>query len=92
METEEQKILRLKTKCFDNSFHSFGKAYIFEKRSQQYNKLINWLTVLGIIVPVSIGVTSIGYGLDNNFLKNLIAFSIPISIIQLLISLLFVSL
>lgn len=86
MEAEEQKILRLKTKCFDNSFHSFGKAYLFEKRAQHYNKLINWLTVLGIIVPVSIGATAFGYGLNNEFLKNLIAISIPVSIIQLLIS------
>jgi mobilome CxxCx(11)CxxC protein len=86
METEEQKILRLKTKCFDNSFHSFGKAYLFEKRAQHYNKLINWLTILGIIVPISIGATATGYGLNNVFLKNLIAFSIPVSIIQLLIS------
>lgn len=86
METEEQKILRLKTKCFDNSFHSFGKAYLFEKRAQHYNKLINWLTVLGIIVPVSIGATASGYGLNNEFLKNIISISIPVSIIQLLIS------
>lgn len=39
METEEQKILRLKTKCFDNSFNSFGKAYLYKKRSQHNNKL-----------------------------------------------------
>ena len=85
-ETEELKIRKLRIKCFDNSFHSFGKAYIFEKRTQHFNRLINFLTVLGIIVPVAVGGTVLGYGIDNEFLKLLITVAIPVSTIQLLIS------
>ena len=83
---EEEKIEQLQIESHNNSFHSFGKAYLFEKRARHYNKLINWLTVLGIIVPVSIGATVLGYGIDNNFLKILIAVAIPVSILQLIIS------
>lgn len=84
---EINKIKQLQINSHDNSFHSFGKAYLFEKRARHYNKLISWLTVLGIIVPVSIGATVLGYGIDNEFLKILIAVAIPVSILQLIISL-----
>jgi mobilome CxxCx(11)CxxC protein len=86
MELEKEKIKKLQIKSNDNSFHSFGKAYLFEKRARHYERLISLLTVLGIIVPVSIGATVLGYGINNDFLKIIITFAIPVSIFQLLIS------
>ncbi len=86
VETEQEKINRLRVKSHNDSFHCFGKAYIFEKRANYYNKLLNLLTVLGIIVPVSIGATVLGYGINILFLKILIAVAIPFSIFQLFIS------
>lgn len=86
MEKEEFKIERLRIKAHDNGFHSYGKAYIFEKRANHYGKLISYITVLGILVPVTIGATAMGYGLNNNFLKAIMAIAIPVSILQLLIS------
>lgn len=85
-ETPEEIFNKLRVKCHDQSFHSFGKAYMFEKRSQHYNRLLNFITVLGIIVPVTIGATVLGYGINNNFLKFVIALAIPSSIIQLIFS------
>ncbi|MDL5511177.1 hypothetical protein QSE00_24905 [Arenibacter sp. M-2] len=86
METDEVKIDRLRTKSHDNGFHSFGKSYIFEKRANHYGRLISYITVLGILVPVTIGATAMGYGLNNSFLKALMAIAVPVSILQLLIS------
>jgi mobilome CxxCx(11)CxxC protein len=84
---EEDKIERLRKKCFDSSFHSFGKAFIHEERSKKYNRQINLLTTLGIIVPVTIGATVLGYGIDNSILKYMISIAIPMSIFQLVFSL-----
>lgn len=86
MESEQDKIKRLQIKSHNNSFHSFGKAYIFECRANHYDRLLSIITVLGIIVPVSIGATALGYGIDNEFLKVLITVAIPFSIFQLFFS------
>lgn len=84
---EKDKIEKLRQKCHDCSFHSYGKAYIHEQRSQKYGKYINLLTTLGIIVPVTIGATVLGYGIENNTLKFMISIAIPMSIFQLIFSL-----
>jgi mobilome CxxCx(11)CxxC protein len=86
MKSENADIERLRIYCHDLSFHSFGKAYIFQKRVGAYTKLINFNTVLGIIIPVCIGATVLGYGIENQFLKFLILVAIPLSIFQLLVS------
>ena len=83
---EKLNIEKLRIKCHDKSFHSFGKSYIFQKRAEVYSKFINFITVLGIIIPVFIGATFLGYGTENNFLQYLIVVAIPLSIFQLLIS------
>lgn len=84
---EKDKIEKLRTKCHDCSFHSNGKAYIHEQRAQKYSKYINLLTTLGIIVPVTIGATVLGYGIENDALKFMISIAIPMSIFQLIFSL-----
>lgn len=84
---EKDKIERLRNKCHDRSFHSYGKAYIHEQRAQKYSKYINLLTTLGIIVPVTIGATVLGYGIENDALKFMISIAIPMSIFQLIFSL-----
>ena len=86
METEEQRIAKLRQECWNNALHTFGKAYIFSKRSRRYGFLVNLLKVFGIIVPVAVGATALGYGFQSSVLQNVIALAIPLSIVQLLIS------
>lgn len=86
MDLKKSNIDKLRIKCHDQSFHSFGKAYIFQKRAQAYSKLINLNTVLGIIIPVFIGATVLGYGIENQFLQYMMLIAIPLSIFQLLVS------
>ncbi|MEB2774604.1 mobilome CxxCx(11)CxxC protein [Algoriphagus sp. D3-2-R+10] len=86
MKSENTDIEKLRIYCHDVSFHSFGKTYIFQKRVGAYTKLINFNTVLGIIIPVCIGATVLGYGIENQFLQYLILVAIPLSIFQLLVS------
>ncbi|GGF49732.1 mobilome CxxCx(11)CxxC protein [Echinicola rosea] len=82
--TNEVEILR--RDAWDKAIHSFGKAYIFSKRAEFYNRWIRFVTILGIIVPVTIGATASGYGFNSEILKHTIAISIPLTILQLIIS------
>jgi mobilome CxxCx(11)CxxC protein len=86
METGEDKILKLRQECWDNSLQSFGKAYIFSKRAEKYGRRINSLKIFGIIVPVAVGATATGYGFGSEILKLTIGISVPLIIIQLIIS------
>lgn len=81
---EEEQILR--TDAWDKAIHSFGNAYIFSKRADFYKKWIRFVTILGIIVPLTIGATASGYGFNSEILKQTISISIPLTIIQLIIS------
>ena len=86
METEEQRISKLRQECWNNALHTFGKAYIFSKRARRYGFLVNLLKVFGIIVPVAVGATALGYGFQSSALQYAIALAIPSSIAQLVIS------
>jgi len=81
---EQEK--KLRTEAWNDSFHTFGKGYIFDKRAEKFSKNINLLKVFGIVTPIAVGATAIGYGHDAEILKSLIAFAIPILIIQLVFS------
>ena len=85
--TEQEKLDRLCIKSHNSAFHSFGKTYIFEKRANHYSRLISILTIMGIIVPVIIGAIVLGYGMENNLVDYFIALAVPVSIVQLIISL-----
>lgn len=76
----------LRIDSWNNSIQAFGKSYIFSKRAQFYSNWTKFLTIMGIAVPLTIGATASGYGFDSEILKNTIAISIPLSIIQLIIS------
>jgi mobilome CxxCx(11)CxxC protein len=82
----EQKYNGLRQDCWNESLQSFGKAYIFDKRAQRYSFYINLLKVFGIVVPVTVGATAIGYGFDSVLLKYSIALAIPLTIAQLIFS------
>ncbi|WCM43607.1 hypothetical protein MG290_14775 (plasmid) [Flavobacterium sp. CBA20B-1] len=82
MTPEEQ----LRSESWNNSIQCFGKSYIFNKRAQFYSKWNRFLAILGIVVPLTVGATASGFGFESEILKNTIAISIPLSIIQLVIS------
>lgn len=86
METNEEKFNKLRTICWNNATSTFGNAYIFDKKAQRYGFFTNFLKVFGIIVPVTVGATALGYGLNSDILKGIITLAIPLSILQLIFS------
>jgi len=86
----EDKYIKLRQECWDQALFSFGYGYIFSKRAQRYRKYISLINVFGIIVPVTVGATATGYGLNSDFLKYAIILAIPLTILQLLFSVLMI--
>jgi mobilome CxxCx(11)CxxC protein len=84
----EEKKDQLSIDAWNDSFHTFGKGYIFDKRAEKFSKYVNLLKVFGIVAPVAVGATAIGYGFNSTILKYMVVFAIPISIIQLMFSVL----
>jgi len=84
----DEKEGKLRKTAWDNSFHSFGMGYIFNKRAQRYSMYVNLLKVFGIVTPVAVGATAMGYGFDSEILKLSVTIAIPLSIIQLVFSVL----
>ncbi len=79
---EEDLYSKTRNKCHDSAFHSFGFAFVFDKRADYYKKWLTWLTVLGILVPSMVGMTALGYSYNSQILKQAILIAIPITIIQ----------
>lgn len=78
----------LRKDCWNNALHTFGTAYIFRKKAEKYKRLISSLKFFGIAVPLTIGATASGYGLDSEILKWVIFAAAPLTILQLIVSLL----
>ena len=76
----------LRKDCWNNALHAFGTAYIFRKKAEKYKKRTSILKFFGIAVPLTIGATASGYGLDSEILKWVIVVAVPLTIIQLIIS------
>ena len=86
METPEERFNKLRTICWNNAITAFGIAYIFDKKAQRHGFYTNLLKVFGIVVPVAVGATTLGYGMDSKVLKAIIGLAIPLSILQLVFS------
>jgi mobilome CxxCx(11)CxxC protein len=80
----DEKYDKLRIECWEKSYHSFGKEYLFDKRSQLFSKRINLLKVFGIVIPAGIGSVVLGYELPNDIytlIKGIAAFLLIIQFI-----------
>lgn len=88
METEKERYDKLRKACWDKATHAFALSYIFDKKAQRHSFYTNLLKIFGIVVPVTVGATASGYGLDSVILKSAITIAIPLTILQLIFSVL----
>jgi len=79
---------KLRIKCFEHRFHTFGHKYIFDERIKRYGQYISWLKVFGLIVPATFGAVAIGYGLQSKITVVALAVAIPATIVQFIFSIL----
>ena len=85
-DSKKQKHDRLRQDSWNNALFSYGYGYLFSLRANRLNKKLNWITFLGIIIPVLIGGIVTTYGTESPILKYLLIVTAPLSIIQLIIS------
>ena len=81
-------IEQLKKECSDNRFNSFGTARLFERRAKIYGRNLNWITFLGLAVPLVIGVTVLSFSGESKIFKSIMIPTAGLfTVCQLIISL-----
>lgn len=80
---EKEKLLVL---CWDKALYSLGTSYIFNRRSAKLRHRLGLISLLGIIVPLTIGVFVLSYGIQSKLLEYLIYISIPLLLFQVIFS------
>lgn len=73
--------------CRDRCTYAFATAAIFEKRAAHYKKCLQWLTFLGLALPVAIGGVVAADLLGAGALKLFILAAGAIGVVQLIVSL-----
>lgn len=91
VENQDDNYNNLRQDCWNDALHSFGTAYIYSKKSQKIGWLLKANNFLGIIVPVVIGGIVTSYNISADALKIILFFAAPISVMQLILSVLSLS-
>lgn len=63
---------KLKKKCFEKRFYSFGTTKIFEKRVKSYRLKLKIIAFLGLLSPVLLGGFVAAFSSDNQILTNIL--------------------
>lgn len=84
---EEDLYGKVRQDSWNASYDCAAMRYIFEKRSDRLKWRVTLIKAFGVIVPAAVGITTLGYGLDNDSLKKLIIIAVPVTIFQFIISL-----
>lgn len=85
-ETEQDIYNKLRQEAWNQALFCFGYSYIYNERSIKTSKILNFLTFMGIITPIIIGSVVMTYGLNSKIAKNILLYTSPIPIIQLVLS------
>jgi mobilome CxxCx(11)CxxC protein len=73
--------------CRDRCTYAYATAAIFQKRAAKYKKCLQWLTFLGLALPLAIGGVVAADLFGAGALKQLIWVAGAIGVVQLIISL-----
>jgi mobilome CxxCx(11)CxxC protein len=79
-------IEQIEKDCWGHIFHSYGTIRIFERRAKCFQRGRDWITFLGIVVPVVVGSIAMSFGSDSNSLKYFIFVAGVVITIQLILS------
>lgn len=77
----------LRKKCWNQAFSSFGTGWLFEERVKKITPKLQWLTFLGIAVPVTVGTCVLSFGIEFKYLDFIIGLAGILIVIQLIVSL-----
>jgi mobilome CxxCx(11)CxxC protein len=76
----------LKKHCQDRAFVAYGTTWIFDRRARQLRSRRNWITFLGIAVPVTVGSLYLSFNAFPNVFPFILGVAGVILTIQLVMS------
>lgn len=77
---------RIYTDCWDRAVYAFATGEIFSRRSRSYRRKLEFLTALGIIVPLAIGGYVLAFGTESQQLARLLPLAAVLGLVQLVFS------
>src|SRR5690606_7548135 len=84
METDQERIDNIRLQCHEKKFHAFGFSYLYTCRVQKFEKRLQVINYIGLVVPLCIGGYVMTYGTEKT--KFLFIIGGGILLIQLIFS------
>lgn len=54
-ETQASEAETVRRRCWDGALHTYATSYIFQYRAQKLGVKLNWITYVGFVVPMIVG-------------------------------------
>lgn len=61
-ETAINEALALRMQCWDDALNSYATSYIFQRRARILKTRLQWITYIGFVVPMIVGLLVLAYG------------------------------
>lgn len=52
----------VRRRCWDGALHAYATSYIFQRRARTLGTKLNWITYVGFVVPMIVGLLVLSYG------------------------------
>src|ERR1022692_2656516 len=85
-EGANKQIFALREQCRIDALMAYATSYIFQRRARSLRKRVQWVTYIGFVVPMVVGLLVLGYG-HLKSLPLIIAITVAIGIGQAAVSL-----
>lgn len=82
----EDHALNLRTQCWDDALDAYATSYIFQRRARVLKVRLQWITYVGFVVPMLVGLLVLAYGHFKSFTV-IVATAAGIGIVQAALSL-----
>jgi mobilome CxxCx(11)CxxC protein len=82
--TKRSNLLRIQ--CWNEALNAYGTSYIFQRRARSWTRRVQWITYIGFVVPMIVGLLVLAYG-HLKSLPVIVAIAAAIGVGQVVISL-----
>src|SRR6266568_31769 len=52
----------LRIQCWNEALNAYGTSYIFQRRARSWTSRVQWITYIGFVVPMIVGLLVLAYG------------------------------
>lgn len=76
----------IRQRCWESALHTHATSYIFQRRARALGVKLNWITYVGFVVPMIVGLLVLSYGHFKS-LPTIIAIAAALVSVQVVVSL-----